>query len=242
MRIPARTVFTFIVFGFCLLWLATGCRNAQQTTPPSAPAPFSTEWVSLFNGKNFDGWHCYGKESVGGWEILADGVMMGIGKGGDIVTDQAFDNFALQLEWKISSEGNSGIFYHVVDDPEKYHSVYLTGPEYQLIDDEGWPGPLEEWQKTGSNYAMHLASARPTKAVGEWNHSQIVVDGSRVEHWLNGQKILAFESWTEDWQQRVANSKWKDTPDYGLARSGSIALQDHGDTILFRNIQIRALR
>ena len=109
-----------------------------------------------------------------------------------------------------------------------YPTVYATGPEYQFIDDEGYPDPLEDWQKTGANYAMHNAAEKQLKPVGEFNSSKIKVKDGLVEHWLNGAKILEYELWSDDWKERVQNCKWKDYPGYGLARKGHVGLQDHG--------------
>lgn len=199
-------------------------------------------WKLLFDGKTTDGWHSFQKEAVHGW-IVEDGALTGLGQGsdlgGDIVTDLEYENFELSLEWKISEGGNSGILYHVLE--EGYPATYATGPEYQLIDNIGFPEALENWQMAGANYAMHPAENVQLKPVGEYNTSIILVNGTHVEHWLNGVKIVEFERWTNDWKDKVQNCKWKDYPAYGLAKSGKISLQDHGDKIWFRNIKIREI-
>lgn len=199
-------------------------------------------WQLLFNGKNMDGWHNYGLKTLQGWEVT-DGAMVAMGAedGGDIVSDATYSDFELSLEWKVSPQANSGIFFRVVEDTAAFETVYATGPEYQLLDDAAYKGKVEEMQKTGSNYAMHAVSNRPTKAVGEWNHSRILVQGLHVEHWLNGEKIVEYELQSSDWIERMQNSKWKDYPAYGLAREGKIALQDHGNQTSFRNVKIRPL-
>jgi hypothetical protein len=132
--------------------------------------------------------------------------------------------------------------YGVVED-EKYDAAWKTGPEYQLIDDVGFPEKLEEWQKAGANYAMHLPNAqKQLEPVGEWNNTRIVVRGRHVEHWLNGKKILEFERWTPEWQKLRDSGKWKEAPDYGLAKTGRIVLQDHGSVFWFRNVKIRTIQ
>jgi hypothetical protein len=129
----------------------------------------------------------------------------------------------------------------VLEDP-KHHSTYETGPEYQLIDDYGWPDKLEDWQKTGADYAMHLPNVlKKIMPVGEWNTSKIIFNKGHVEHWLNGKKILEFEAWTADWNQKKTAGKWKDYPDYGTAKKGHIALQEHGHKVYFKNVMIREL-
>ena len=147
----------------------------------------------------------------------------------------------MKWEWKISKEGNSGVLYHVVEDA-KYSGPYQTGPEYQLIDDVGFPQKLEEWQKTGADYAMNVPNeSKKLKPVGEWNTSKIVFNKGHVEHWLNEAKIVEFRAWDAEWTKKKTTGKWKDYPDYGLAKTGLIALQDHGHKTFFKNIMIKEL-
>ncbi|MCQ6958799.1 3-keto-disaccharide hydrolase [Mucilaginibacter aquariorum] len=205
-------------------------------------------WVSLFNGKNLKGWHGYNKKGeVKNWEIengalVCLGAVKGTDTGGDIVSDKQYDNFELTWEWKIDKGSNSGVLYHVVESP-KYEASYLTGPEYQIIDDIGWvPDKLEEWQKTGADYAMHNANAlKKVMPVGQWNTSRIVFNKGHVEHWLNGKKIVEFTAWDADWKKKKAEGKWKDHPEYGMAKIGHIALQDHGHKAYYKNIRIKQL-
>ena len=131
--------------------------------------------------------------------------------------------------------------YGVVEDP-KYKTAWMTGPEYQFIDDVGFPEKLEEWQKAAANYAMHVPNAqKQLKPVGEWNTTKIVVNGKHVEHWLNGKKVLEFERWNDEWKKLRDSGKWKEAPDYGSAATGHIVLQDHGSAFAFRNIKLRPL-
>ncbi len=181
-------------------------------------------WELLFDGKTTGGWRGFKQEKVNeGWQVI-DGTLVGLGKGGDlggdIITIDRFEDFELYLEWAISEGGNSGIFFHVLEGD--YPTVYATGHEYQLIDDVGFSQKLEEWQKTGANYAMHNAIGIKLKPVGEFNTSGIKVKDGFVEHWLNGEKIVGYELWTNDWNKLIKNSKWNDYPGYGLARKGHI--------------------
>ncbi|HYW95824.1 MAG TPA: DUF1080 domain-containing protein [Bacteroidales bacterium] len=220
----------------------TSCKTGNTASDKEKDTT-TAQWVSLFDGKTLDGWHSFNSDTVAGWTVI-DGCLTGLGEGsdltGDLVTDKEYKDFELSLEWKIAEGGNSGVLYHVVEDGN-HKTTYETGPEYQLIDDEGYPGHLEEWQKTAANYAMHLPDNKVVKPVGEFNTTRIVVDGSHVEHWLNGKKVLEFEMWTDDWKERVADGKWKDYPDYGLAKKGHIALQDHGSKVWFKDIRIKEL-
>jgi hypothetical protein len=204
------------------------------------------KWISLFDGKTLTGWHGYNKTgAITNWAI-EDGAMVCLGAapdahGGDIVTNEAYGNFELRWQWKMTKEGNSGVMYHVLEGA-KYHAPYETGPEYQMIDDLTFPEKLEEWQKTGADYAMNLPNEKKKlKLVGEWNTSKIIFNKGHVEHWLNGKIIVEFQAWDAKWLKEKQEGKWKDYPDYGLAKKGLIALQDHGHKVYFKNIKIRVL-
>ena len=204
------------------------------------------KWVSLFDGKSLKGWHGFNKTgTIKNWDI-EDGALVCLGAakdahGGDIVSNIAYDNFELKWEWKIDKQGNSGVMYHVVEG-KKYKSPYETGPEYQMIDDIDFPEKLEDWQKTGADYAMNIANnKKKVNPVGEWNTSKIIFNKGHVEHWLNGQKIVSFQAWDAKWMKEKQEGKWKDYPDYGLAKKGLIALQDHGNKAYYKNIMIKAL-
>ena len=224
----------------------TGEKHNQLTK-----AEIADGWELLFDGETLNGWKDYNGDSLTQpWHVV-DGCIQASGDGSDlsgyIVTDRKFDNFILDWDWKLSYGGNSGMLYHVVEDP--YFKVpYVTGPEYQLIDVEGWeetnaPTKLEPWQKIGVDYAMHLPDpdSLMINPQGEWNNSRIVFDNGHVEHYLNGHKILEFEAWTDDWFARKNSCKWEMAPEYGLAETGAICIQDHGYPASFRNIKIKQL-
>ena len=134
--------------------------------------------------------------------------------------------------------GNSGIFYHA---SEAFPVIYATAPEYQLIDAEGFPEKLEDWQQTGADYAMYPAPNAKPQPAGEWNSSGIKFNKNKVEYWLNNIKIVSFERYTYEWYQRRDSGKWKDYPTYGTLNEGYIGLQDHGSRVWFRNIKIKEL-
>lgn len=230
------------IFVLALVVCAMAAAPTAQAPNTLSPAEKASGWRLLFDGTTTAGWHVYGRDRVEGWDI-ADGALIALGKGGDhandIVTNDEFENFELVVDWKLSPRANSGIFYHVVE--QGYDAAYATGPEYQLIDDDGWPDKLEGWQHSAANYAMRPPSTQAAKPVGQWNHTRIVVDRGRVEHWLNGVKVVDDRMWTPDWDARVKAGKWKDYPGYGRAKKGRIGLQDHGNRIWFRNIKIKAL-
>lgn len=203
-------------------------------------------WQLLFNGTDLTGWRDYNGDSLTAPWFVEDGMIQAKGEGADehgyIVTDKLYENFELAWDWKIADGGNSGVLYHVVENP-KFAVPYVTGPEYQLIDNLGFPDPLEEWQKTAADYAMYVPDSAKLiiKPAGEWNTSKIVFDNGHVEHWLNGEKVVEFEAWTDDWFARKHSGKWENAPEYGLARKGLICLQDHGSAAWFRNIKIKEL-
>jgi hypothetical protein len=213
------------------------------------PAERAAGWQVLFDGKGLTGWHGYNKQATAAWTVEDCALKTtgtegnyGSDKRADLVTDGEFTNFELTLDWKATKGGNSGVIYGVVEDP-KYDAPWKTGPEYQLVDDVGFPHKLSASQKAGANYGMHPPddSQKTLKPVGEWNTTRILVNGAHVEHWLNGKKILEFERWTPEWSTLRDSGKWKEAPDYGRAKTGRIALQDHGSVFWFRNIRIRPL-
>jgi hypothetical protein len=190
------------------------------------------------------GWRTYQNKPADSW-MVKDGMLYCKGsttdksdRRADLITDDIFENFDLQLDWKIAPQGNSGILYMVT---EAEPTSYLSGPEYQLIDDVNFPEKLEDWQRTAANYAMNAAPNAHPKAASQWNHTRIVVNKGHVEHWLNGEKVVEYDLWTDDWKKRKAEGKWKDAPAYGMSKIGHIALQDHGSEAWFKNIEIKRL-
>jgi len=159
----------------------------------------------------------------------------------DLVTEGEYTNFEFSIDWKATEGGNSGIMYGVIED-ERYDAAWQTGPEYQLVDDVGFPSELQEVNKTAADYDVRAAAAdKPLEPVGEWNTSRIVVNGDHVEHWLNGAKVLEFERWNDEWENLKNASKWGDFPDYGSAATGHVVIQDHGSVFWFRNVKIREI-
>jgi len=235
-----RSLFIFLIF---IAFSATGIGRliAQVTTLTNREK--EQGWVLLFNGRDTEGWRGYKMDAIPkGWHV-AEGCLVTSSTGGsemsgDIITINQYEDFDLYLEWAISPGGNSGIFFHILEG--NYNAAYETGPEYQLIDDAGFPGKLEEWQQAGANYAMHNAdkSKKNLKPAGGFNSSRIRVENGHVTHWLNGEIIVEYDLWTDEWYGLVQGGKWRDYPGYGLARKGYIGLQDHGSPVKFRNIKI----
>jgi hypothetical protein len=199
-------------------------------------------WKLLFDGKTTTGWRAIGKSEfpAKGW-VVEEGTLKHIAKagGGDIVTAEDYDNFELVWDWKIGKAGNSGVKYNLPD-PKKG-----VGCEYQMLDDAGHPDGQKGGRKHQTAGLYDLIEPLPeakSKAVGEWNTSRIVVNGNKVEHWLNGAKSVEFEFGSEALKALVAQSKYKMAPGFGIKKPGPILLQDHGDEVVVRNMKVRALK
>ena len=209
-------------------------KSSDVAGPQRAPG----EWRPLFDGRSLAGWRVYRSPAQpSGW-VARDGALVKDRPTEDIVTVDQFGDFELELEWKISSRGNSGVFYRAT---EEYDKIYWSATEYQLLDDASQPG-VDRLTATGSAYALYPAAAGAVKPAGEWNSSRIVARGNRVEHWLNGRKLLEYEYGSPDWEAKVKATKFVDWPNYGRARRGHIGVQgDHGGQLALRNIRIREL-
>lgn len=225
--------------------LFTSCDDATKHNVLTE-AEKAEGWQLLFDGSTLNGWRDYNGESLTAPWFVEDGMIQAKGEGADehgyIVTDKLYENFELVWDWKIADGGNSGVLYHVVENP-KFAVPYVTGPEYQLIDQDNFPHELEDWQKTAADYAMYTVDPEQfdLKPAGDWNTSKIVFDNGHVEHWLNGKKVIEFDAWTDDWHARKNSGKWENAPEYGLARKGNLCLQDHGSAAWFRNVKVKEL-
>lgn len=204
-----------------------------------APAASAAAWTMLFDGRTLKGWHNYDTpgKPVTGW-TAESGLLVRSGAGGDLTTDRQFANFELELEWKVEKGGNSGIIYRIDHSGEK---TYISGPEMQILDDAVHADGKNPLTSAGANYALHPAVAGLNKGAGAWNAVRLVVNGKRVEHWLNGKLVVSYELGSADWEARRKASKFATAEKYGRAMRGHIALQDHGDRVYFRNVRIREL-
>lgn len=236
-------------------WLSAVVLASIQLPAPNALAAENTltdaekaaGWKLLFDGKTTAGWRGYQKKEMPpGWSVV-DGTLVkvkggaggkGAGGGDDIVTTEAFESFELTLEWKTVRNGNAGVLYHVSEEPP---TSWHFAPEVQILDNTTHP-TRDKRQLAGACYDLYAPTKDATKPVGEWNHFRILVNGAHVEHWLNGEKIVTYELWSDDWNARVAKSKFKDKPKFGTFERGPICLQDHSDRAEFRNLKIRALQ
>ena len=219
----------------------------QHGRPGAAPQPNtltaeeqSAGWRLLFDGKTTRGWRNFQARTLDRrWRAVNGELTLTAPGGGDIVTEDEFENFELKFEWKIAPNGNSGVFYNVPED--NYETIWHVAPEMQLLDDDGHPDGRIPSHRAGANYDLQVPKYTVTNPVGEYNTARIIVDDGHVEHWLNGRKLVAYTLWSDEWEAMVKSSKFAELPNYGRARSGRIAIQDHGDRVWFRNIKIREL-
>jgi cytochrome c len=217
-----------------------------------SPEEVQAGWKLLFDGKSMNGWHTYGKKTIGAsWKVLDNAITLSPEKGGDggfqvkdggdILTADEYENFELSLEWKIASCGNSGIMYNIIEDPVKYKFPWETGPEMQVLDNVCHPDTRYPKHRAGDLYDMIECKFMTVKPAGSWNKARLVINKGKVEHWLNGHKVVSFTMFDENWRNMIKASKFKDMPAFGTGKKGRIALQDHGDRVQFRNVKIRVL-
>lgn len=238
----------------------TACSNANKQANTTEAAADSVaqpqeEWITLFDGTSFNGWRGYNRTDMPTAWTIEDGAIKingsGMGEagakdGGDIIYDRKFKDFELTFEWKVSPGGNSGVFYLAQEIPGK--PIYESAPEYQILDNERHPDAKlgkNGNRKSASLYDLVPANPQNAKPAGEWNTGGIMVYQGTVVHSQNGENVVEYHLWTDDWKKMVADSKFKDWPEFlnagGENHEGYIGLQDHGNDVWFRNIKIRIL-
>ncbi len=207
-------------------------------------------WKLLFDGQSTDGWHNYGKKTVGSsWKIEDDALTLATNKksdggwqvadGGDLVSNDQYEDFELNLDWRIANCGNSGIFFGGIENGN-YHNIYQTAPEMQILDNTCHPDTKFVTHRAGDLYDMIETKHVTVKPAGEWNKVRIIKVGGDVEFWLNGYKVVEFTMFNDQWKEMISKSKFAGWEGFGVQKKGHIALQDHGDRIWFRNIKILA--
>jgi hypothetical protein len=207
-------------------------------------------WKSLFDGKTVKGWHKYGGDPVGSaWKVKEDYLYLDTSQkkngsvvgGGDIVTDEEYDNFHFQTEWKIAANGNSGIIFYIHEDKKQFNWPWETGPEMQVLDNQGHPDALYPKHRAGDLYDLIACSKEVVKRAGEWNLAEIKCVNGKLDMYLNGVNVISTTMWDDNWKKMVRESKFRNMPAFGTFRKGRIGLQDHDNEVCYRNIRIRKL-
>lgn len=205
-------------------------------------------WQLLFDGTSTDGWHAYGSRTIGtAWKVENGAIWLDKNKdgqpksGGDIITDKEYSNFELQIDWKISKGGNSGICIFINENKDKFKYMWGTGPEIQIVDNLAHPDGKIYKHQAGDLYDMMAAKSHAENPPMEWNHYLIRCVNGKMDVYLNNVHVISTTMWDDNWKSLIANSKFKGWTDFGVFKKGHIGLQDHGDNVWFRNIKIREL-
>lgn len=221
---------------FCVLGFA------QQKLNTLSAQEKKDGWKLLFDGKTTTGWHAFNKTAVGAsWKVDDGALCLDTTKaGGNLVTKKPYSNFDFKYEWKISKNGNSGVMFYV-QEGAKYDEPYVTGPEMQVLDNDGHPDGKITKHRAGDLYDLIKCSKETVKPTGEWNQAEIICNNGKLSFLLNGENVVSTTMWDDNWKQMVAASKFKDMPDFAKFKTGKIALQDHGNAVCFRNLKIKEL-
>lgn len=231
-------------------FLVTACNSEEEKkTETNTDQQPANEWTVLFDGASTAGWHKYGGGAAGSAWKVADSVLYldtsgkhsGQFQGGDLVTDEEYENFHLKLEWKIANAGNSGIMFYSNEDTAKYKATYETGPEMQIVDNDGHPDAKINKHRAGDLYDLIECSKVTAKPAQQWNQAEIRSLNGKLDLFFNGENVVSTTMWDDNWKALIAGSKFKDMPGFGTFKKGHIVLQDHGDGVWFRNIVIKKL-
>ena len=194
----------------------------------------------LFDGSSLDHFRGYKDQEIGkGWKIVDETLSFDGSGGGDIMTKEKFSDFELSFQWKVTEGANSGVMYRVTTGDG---APYFSGPEYQILDDSKHRDGKNELTSAASLYGLYKAEGKSLKPVGDWNQAKIVHQGNRIEHWINGKKVVDAVIGSDDWNERRNNSKFKTWKKFGASQTGHICFQDHGDQVWFKDIKIKKLK
>lgn len=229
-------------------WAATGKVTIGAEIKDARPHNQLTDlersqgWSLLFDGKSTENFRLYKGEKFpeNGW-VVKDGVMWRqAGESiGDIVTKSEYADFEFACDWKVAKGGNSGVMYHTTED---HTYPWETGPEMQILDDGIHEDGKKDKTRAGTLYDVVACAYDVSRPAGQWNHARIVVQGTHIQHFLNDFKVVDSDASSDEYKKALAASKWTKYPDYNTRKTGHIALQDHGDEVMFRDIKVRELK
>lgn len=226
-----------LALGLAAVLLAMTAAPALAADNALTPAEQAAGWKLLFDGKSTAGWKGFKTAAPdAGWTVKDGAIGPDPKTSSDLVSKADYENFELDFDWKISPKGNSGVMFHVLPVGDE---TYESGPEYQILDNAHGEAPP---QQAAALFALYPPSMDMTKPVGEFNHGRIVVDHGKVQHWLNGMKVVEYDMNSADFKARVDHSKFRQWPQYATGKTGAIALQCHGDAVWFKNIKIKVLK
>jgi len=227
--------------------MAQSGLSAQKRQDPTATTTAGKDgWIQLFDGKDMKGWRGYKKADAASTRWKVEDGLLTIPQTGagdthgqqDLITEATYEQFDLRWEWKIAQGGNSGVKYFVLEDQPA-----AIGHEYQMIDDERHPdAKIGPHRQTAALYDVFPAHDRPMKPAGEWNTSEVIVKGKHVTHMLNGKTVLEYDLDSPELMAAVAKSKFKDIARFGHPQNGHILVQDHGDQVWYRKIEIKRIK
>ena len=205
------------------------------------PAYSEGKWVVLFDGKSTNAWRGFKMSDFPstGWVVEGNALKTVVGVDHvDLITKEEYQDFELELEWRVTPRGNGGVFYRGI---EEGAAIWETAPEYQVVDDDRHPDGKNPKTSAASLYALIAPSGKKLQPVGEYNKLRIIANGTHVEHWLNNVKVLEYVWGSQDLKDLIAQSKFSKMPGFAQYKKGHIALQHHGEEVWYRNIRIRTL-
>lgn len=242
-----------LVFVVMTIFFLPACNSSdtklKNTQTGTTAVEQSEGWENLSDRKK-PAWHTYGKNYLGSaWKVEDNSLHLDATvkdgwqtrNGGDIVSNEEYENFDLKLEWEIAGGGNSGIMFYVKEDTTKYKYPWETGPETQVADNEKNEDGKIDKARAGDMYDLMAISKNVIKPAGEWNQVEIVANKGRLDFHINNEQVLSTTLWDDAWRKNIAATKFSTMPDFGTFKKGRIALQDHGADVWYRNIKIKKL-